>query len=177
MIELIVGTCPRNPPIRLLAMPLSSALFCFAIILAALDIMSWRKIASPVRISSQPKGCIPRPSIYNIIEDVVSVDGCGGMDFRIRLGNRYEASKVFRRMIRRVGVSWWISGMGVAVLTTVLVFTLSSRDAVFVVGWSVPFVWAGIWTVGTIVYVRNQLRLEQETWNKEEAGIQRESAA
>lgn len=170
IVELIVGTCPTNPPIRLLAMPLASALFCFTLILAAIDYMRWRKIPSPFAISSQPKGSIPRPSIYNIIEDVVSVDGCGGAEFRARLSVRYESSHAFRRMISRVGLSWWISGLFVAVLTTVLVSTLT-HDAAFVVGWSVPFFWAGIWALGTILYVRKQLRYEAETWNKEAAGV------
>ncbi len=58
--------------------------------------------------------------------------------------------------------------MAVAVLTTILVFTLP-KDAAFVVGWSVPFVWAGIWALGTTLYVRKELRREAKTWSKVEA--------
>ena len=165
MVELIVGTCPENPPIRLLALPLASAVYTFVIILSTIDVMHHFRLPTPLRISSQPKGAVPKPGIYFIIEDVISVDGYGTAAFRDSLANRYESSIVFRQMLSRLSIAWWSSGMVAAVLTTVLVFTLS-KDAAFVVGWSVPFVWAGIWASGTIIYVRKELKREVRTWNK-----------
>jgi len=164
MIELIVGTVPENPPIRLLSMPLSSCLYVFGVVLLTLDIMRYFSLPSPYRISSVPAGTVPLPSIYFIIEDVVSVDGCGEAQYRRSLLRRYDASPVFRRMLSRLSVFWWIGTLGCAVLTTILVFTLTSKDAAFVVGWTVPFVWAGVWAGLTMIYVTRMLRVERETW-------------
>lgn len=170
MIELIVGTVPVNPPIRLLSMPLASALFTFSVILMLIDLLRFFGIASPVRISSQPKGMIPKPAIYFILEDVVAVDGCGTVAFRDALSVRYDSSHVFREMIRRLSVFWWVSGLAMAVVTTILIFTLP-KEAAFVVGWSVPIVWAAVWALVTTMYVRRELKREETTWSKADAAV------
>jgi hypothetical protein len=82
MIELIVGTVQKNPPIRLLAMPVPTMAFAFGIELLIMDIARLAGMRAPVRISSLPVGAPLRPGIYAIIEDVVSVDGSGGTEFR-----------------------------------------------------------------------------------------------
>lgn len=166
MVELIIGTIPKNPPIRLLAMPLATLLLTFGTELLIIDIARIMKIRSPLRISSMPKGTELRPGIYNIIEDIVAVDGSGGTAFRERLNARYEASHIFRQMLHRLTLFWAIGAEAMAVLTTILVFTLSD-DAAYTVGWSAPFVWAGIWTLGTIWYVKKDLKLEQERWTQD----------
>ena len=45
--------------------------------------------------------------------------------------------------------------------------------AVFGIGWTVPFLWAGVWAVGTIWYVQGALRKEKEGW----AGGMKEQAS
>lgn len=162
------GTIPDHPPIRLLSMPLASLLYAFGSELLIVDIMRYFEIPAPVRISSIPKGAQLRPCIYSIIEDVVAVDGSGGTAYREALNKRYEASHIFRAMLRRLGVFWAIGAEATAVLTTILVFTLS-EDVAYVIGWTVPFVWAGFWTWGTIWYVQRCLREEQRAWAEEVA--------
>ncbi|KAK6393914.1 hypothetical protein LTR65_002291 [Meristemomyces frigidus] len=166
MVELIVGTIPKNPPIRLLAMPVASMLYAFGTELLIVDIMRFFQLPAPVRISSVPKGSQLRPGIYSIIEDVCAVDGSGGTTFRENLNKRYEASHVFRAMLRRLGAFWAVGAEGMAVLTTILVFTLSG-EAAYCVGWAAPFVWAGIWTLATYLYVKKNLRDEQKQWAEE----------
>jgi len=168
MVELIVGTIPVHPPIRLLAMPLATMCYAFGIELLIIDVMRYFEMPAPFRISSVPKGAQLRPGIYSIIEDVCAVDGSGGTEFRENLNRRYEASHVFRSMLRRLGEFWAFGANLAAVLTTILIFTLS-RDAAYVVGWSLPFVWAGIWTPVTIWYVRKKLRDEKKAWTEEVA--------
>lgn len=163
MIELIVGTIPENPPIRLLSMPLASCLYVFGIILLTIDVMRLLRFPAPFKISSQSPRTTPNAAIYFIIEDVVAVDGYGGTGFRTRLRCRYEASEGFRTMIGILSIFWWTGALAAAVITTVLVFTLSN-DAAFVVGWTVPFVWAGAWAIATMIYVRRMLRAEREGW-------------
>jgi hypothetical protein len=166
MIELIVGTIPDNPPIRLLSMPLASCLYVFGIVLLTLDIMRVFKLPSPIRISSIPAKTVPLAPIYFIVEDVVSVDGCGEVDFRQALKRRYEASPVFRHIMETLSVFWWVGTLHCAVITTILVFALDSKDAAFVCGWTVPFGWAGVWAGLTMVYLKRWLRIERETWGK-----------
>lgn len=167
MAELIVGTVFENPPIRLLAMPLATVLFTFGTELLIIDILRIRHIPSPIRISSSPAGAPFRPGIYSIIEDVIAVDGGGGTVFRERLNTRYEASHIFRQMLHRLTLFWAIGAEVMAVVTTILVFTLQ-RDAAYTVGWSVPFIWAGVWVLGTWWYVEKDLKLERQRWGEEE---------
>ena len=149
-------------------MPLATMLYTFAIQLLVIDTMRYFQVPAPIRISSIPKGAQLRPGIYSIIEDIVAVDGSGGTAFREDLNRRYEASHIFRAMLRRLGVMWAVGALAAAVLTTILIFTLDI-DVGYCIGWSLPFVWAGIWTGGTIWYVRRTLRYEKKVWAEEAA--------
>ncbi|KXJ96102.1 hypothetical protein Micbo1qcDRAFT_231214 [Microdochium bolleyi] len=169
MIELIVGSVQHDPYIRLLSTPLFTMLYVFGTLMLAIDTMRYFQIPAPVRISSQPKGAQMRPGIYSLIEDICAVDGSGGTAFRIALDRRYEASHVFRAMLRRLGVFWAVGAEACAVLCTVLVFALSSVDIAYTIGWSVPFVWAGIWALATLWYVKRELKKERLLWAAEAA--------
>lgn len=182
MIELIAGTCPTNPPIRLLAMPPSTMLFAIGFQLLLLDVLRLRGIPAPCRISSLPKGAPLRPGIYAYIEDICAVDGSGGTEFRQRLNLRYQASKAFREMLHRLTLFWAIGAIVCGSVTTAIIFTIQ-RDAAYVVccpillknernytltssqvGWILPFLWAGIWAAITIPWVQRDLEKEYNEW-------------
>ncbi|ORY70896.1 uncharacterized protein BCR38DRAFT_453594 [Pseudomassariella vexata] len=167
MIELIIGSVPDDPLIRLLSMPLTTMLFVFGTLLLIIDTFRYFRVPAPVRISSVPRGAQLRPGIYSLIEDICAVDGSGGTEFREALERRYEASHVFRAMLRRLGEFWAFGAEGCAVLCTILIFGLNSVDAAYVIGWSVPFVWAGIWTLCTFWYVNRELKKEAGLWAAE----------
>lgn len=135
MIELIAGTCPHDPPIRVLAMPAATMLFAIGFQLLFLDILRLRGIPAPCRISSLPKGAPLRPGIYAYIEDICAVDGSGGTEFRQRLNLRYQASKAFREMLHRLTLFWAIGAIVCATVTTAIIFTIQ-RDAAYVVSFS-----------------------------------------
>lgn len=147
-------------------MPVASMLYVFATELLLVDILRYFHIPAPIRISSVPKGSQLRPCVYSIIEDIVAVDGSGGTAYRENLNKRYEASHVFRAMLRRLGVFWAIGSMAIAIVLTILIFTIDG-EAAYVVGWTVPFVWAGIWTLATYLYVRMKLKEEKVAWAEE----------
>lgn len=163
MCELIIGTVFTDPPIRLLSMPVTSMLWWFVFQTLLEDVLRYFGTLSPIRISSMPKGSRFRPGIYSIIEDVVAVDGSGGTVFRKRLNDRYEASHYFRLMLHRLTLFWSFGALFTATLTTILIFTLE-RDAAYVVGWVLPFLWAGLWTPATIWYVKRSLAHEKAEW-------------
>ena len=166
MIELIVGTIPREPPIRLLAMPVPSMVFAFSVELLMVDALRLLKVPSPLRISSVPRGAPLRPGVYSFIEDVCGVDGSGGTEFRQRLNLRYMASKPFRRMLHRLTLFWAAGAAATAAGTTAMVFTLT-RNAAYVIGWTVPFAWAGVWVLVTIKWVQKSLVVEAKIWWEE----------
>lgn len=168
MVELIVGCIFTNPPIRLLAMPLSSLCFWFAFVLFVEDGLRFLHKPAPLRISSVAKGSPMRPGIYSILEDVVAVDGGGGTEFRTRLDERFQASHYFRQMLHRLSTLWAVGAAGAATVTTILVFTLE-RDAAYAVGWVLPWLWAALWTCLTFWYVKRCLRYERENWGKQVA--------
>ncbi|KAK5279673.1 hypothetical protein LTR16_007482, partial [Cryomyces antarcticus] len=105
------GTIPEEPPIRLLAMPVSSLVFAFGVELLVVDVCRLLGVRAPVRVSSLKRGEPLRPGIYSIIEDVVAVDGSGGTAFRERLNARYEASHYFRQMLHRLTLFWAIAAL------------------------------------------------------------------
>lgn len=162
------GSVQENPYIRLLSMPLATMLYCFGTQLMIIDIARYYQVPAPCRISSIPKGAQLRPGIYSVIEDVCAVDGGGGTVFREELNRRYEASHTFRAMLRRLGIFWAVGAQACATVTTILVFTLI-EDAAYSVGWSLPFIWAGLWTWLTIVWVRRSLLQEKTAWAEEVA--------
>lgn len=149
-------------------MPCASMMFAFATELLVVDMLRYFEIPAPVRISSIPKGSQLRPGIYSVIEDVVAVDGSGGTAYREALNKRYEASHVFRAMLRRLGAFWAFGAETMAVVLTVLIFTLQ-HEAAYVVGWAVPFIWAGVWVAITMWYVKKKLREEKVAWSAEVA--------
>lgn len=147
-------------------MPVTTMLFAFGTELLVVDCLRIFRIPAPIRMSSIPKGAQLRPCIYTIIEDVVAVDGGGGTAYREALNRRYEASHVFRTMLRRLGVFWALGAEITAVVCTILIFTLHD-DTSYVIGWSVPFVWAGVWAMATIWYVKKELKREKVAWAEE----------
>jgi len=59
-----------------------------------------------------------------------------------------------------------VGSEGCAVWCPVLVFTIQ-HEAAYVVGWALPFAWAGAWSAGTYFYVVRMLREEKRAWAEE----------
>ncbi|KAF1954007.1 hypothetical protein CC80DRAFT_494247 [Byssothecium circinans] len=165
MIELIAGTCPHDPPIRVLAIPAATMLFAIGCELLLVDVLRIAGVPAPCRISSLPVGAPLRPGIYAYIEDICAVDGSGGTEFRQRLNLRYQASKAFREMLHRLTLFWAIGAIVCSAVTVAIVFTIE-RDTAYVVGWTVPFLWAGVWTAITVPWVKKCLAHEYEQWTE-----------
>lgn len=184
MLELIIGTYPKEPPIRLLAMPPATMCYAFGVQMLIIDTMRLLGWKAPIRISSLPRGSPLRPGIYSIIEDVCAVDGGGGTEFRQRLNLRYQASHYFRQMLHRLTLFWASGSLVIAAATTATIFT-TSKDVAYVVrparalsclksranigqiGWTVPFAWAAVSAAITTVWVQRSLKHEKKVWHEE----------
>jgi len=66
-------------------------------------------------------------------------------------------------MIQRLSWFWGMGFLIIAIITTILIFSLE-EDVAFGVGWGVPYVWATIYVLGTIVFVKASLREERRLW-------------
>lgn len=106
--ELVGGTIPDPPWMRMLAMPVPTIFFIFALEMLVFEGMYVLKKPTPFRVSSIPKGEPMRPAVYPLLEDVIAVDGRGGTKFRERLDQRYKTSPPFRCMLHRVTMLWAI---------------------------------------------------------------------
>ena len=147
-------------------MPVTSMLYVFGTELLIVDTLRYFQVPAPWRMSSIPRHAQLRPAIYSFIEDVVAVDGSGGTAYREAFNRRYEASHIFRAMLRRLGVFWAFGAEGIAVVCTILIFTVQ-HEAAYVIGWTVPFIWAGVWTAVTFWYVGRKLKEEKIAWAEE----------
>ncbi|KAJ1330818.1 hypothetical protein MN608_04274 [Microdochium nivale] len=169
--ELVVGTSFKRPMRRLLALPLSSVQAIFGIVLLVLDMLHLCSVPAPMRISSVARGDAVPPGIYPLIEDICAVSGGGKATFREALARRYKASHVFRVLLRRLGAFWSYGALGCAGGTMYLVTEVVDIDIAYALGWTVPFVWACVWTLVTIPYVKYMLAKELRLWRREEAAL------
>jgi len=111
-------------------------------------------------------------ALYALIEDVVAVDGGGGQMYRYALRTRYLSSPYFRRMLFEMNCFWSGGSIIFAAAITAIIFTVSEPVA-FTLGWTLPFAWAGVWTLITIPWVQSDLRREKQAWaeNRGQGGI------
>lgn len=158
------GTAWKEPDRRLLALPLSSVAAVFGAVLLVTDILHFFSVRAPLRISSVAAGAPVPPGIYPIIEDICAVSGNGTTDFRVALDRRYRASPTFRTMLRQMSVFWALGALASAGGTAYLVLDFDDVDVAFALGWTVPFVWAGVWFLITILWVQRLLKKEQRLW-------------
>jgi len=179
---LIIGAAPHIVWLRVLSMPGPALLLVLGICLGLLTIFSLAGWRAPFRISSTPKGEKVNPGVYYIVEDIVAVNANGGLPFREGLAARYEASPVFRKMIRDQSLFWSIGAFAMGIALTVIICVHSIDDEVvygvgkccayfeitsanIVKGWATPFVWAAVWAIITVPWVRYELHRETLTWD------------
>ncbi|KAG2415685.1 hypothetical protein HFD88_006876 [Aspergillus terreus] len=161
--ELVVGTIPNPPVMRMLAMPIPSLFFIFALEMFVLEAMYVLGRPVPFRVSSIPKGDPMRPALYPFLEDIIAVDGRGGAGFRSRLDQRYRTSPPFRGMLHRLTMLWAVPQFLVAG-GTLAGIVLADRELAYTLGWSVPAMWAAIWVVVMAICIRVELRREKHYW-------------
>lgn len=160
---LIGGSIPKQPLVRVLAMPMAVGNIIMGFMFIISGIAVHRKMKLPFRMSSHIKGSICPPITYTIIEDVIAVDAGAGKVYREALLQRYNASPRFRTMLIQLVWFWGVPSVVVGTVLLALIFTVK-KEVAYGLGWAVPNMWAGIWTISTILWVRRSLRIEKETW-------------
>lgn len=118
---LIVGAAPHIVFLRVLSMPGPAILYTIAgpvFIMNVYHHFGWK---APFRISSTPKGSPVLPGVFYIVEDIVAVNAMGGRPFREGMAARYNASPIFRKMMRDQSWFWSIGGLVMAGACTAVV--------------------------------------------------------
>ena len=153
--------------IRLISLPAAVLMYLVATLTLLSLILNALKFKLPFRFGSLEAGNVLRPAVYYIVDDVVAVDGGGGIEYRKAFIARYDSSAIFQRIIWDVSVVWMLYFYVFAILFTVLVFTLP-KAAVYAVGWAGPFPLAGLMAIWTTFYVKFQLQRERQQLPEDE---------
>jgi hypothetical protein len=125
--QIVAAVVPEPPVVPLFAMATSTMLFVMAIQLISSFFLYHARVRVPFRLSSLAAGHTAHPAIFTIIEDIVAVDGGGGVAYREALIARYDASPLFRRMLNRLDGFWGIGALGTATFITVLLWTVPEQ--------------------------------------------------
>jgi len=124
------------------------------------------RIRVPFRVSSLPPREPLPPLTYTYVEDIIAIDGHGGLAFRDAWRKRYEASIVMRKLLRDVALLWGFGGVLVAGALIAIAWT-TSENVGYGLGYGVPWIWAGISAAWTVWWARKMLRREKEEWESE----------
>lgn len=161
--ELVISTAPSDPILKLCAMPSPTICFYLGILFLASAILTQLKWKLPFSMSSTPKGDPWRPAIYAFIEDCGSIEMRGEKVYREKLNARYEASPMFRKMIMQLSWFWGMGLVGIASVSTALIFVIED-DVAFGLGWGVPYVFMIVWGILTYWFVKRSLKREKAVW-------------
>lgn len=161
-VPLIIGSSlnPASPRTVAMALPCLMLTFCIPMLLTGLFD---RRLRLPLRVSSLPANSPLPPLTYTIVEDIIAVDGGGGLVFRHAWAHRYQTSVVIRRLLRHTAVWWGATGIVIAAILLAAVWTAPENTA-YGLGYGMPWLWAMVASAATIVYVHYKLIEEKDNW-------------
>lgn len=145
-----------------MALPLSLLILQVSLQILVAWVMRLAGLRYPFRFSSLRKGDAVRPAIYTIIEDIVAVDGKLGTAYRASLSQAYEGRQAVRAILCRLDLLWGVSGVCIGGMNVALIFALKNVDIAWVIGWSVPWAWAVVCTILSIIETRVMCKLENK---------------
>lgn len=166
-IELIVGTIPHKPIVRLVAMPSPTICFYFGFLLCGTAVLTQMRKTLPFDMSSTPKGSLWRPALLAFVEDGGGIEGQGGVQYRAAVMRRYAVSPRFRRMILLLSWIWGLGLIFIAIVSTILIMLLEENIG-FGVGWGLPWAFSAVYSIMTVAVVKSQLNKEKEEWAAKE---------
>lgn len=165
--ELIAGTAPSNPIVRLCAMPSPTICFYLGFLFIGSAMLTQMRKKLPFNMSSTDKGNPWRPALLAFVEDVGAIEGHGGVEYRKQVMKRYEVSPRFRRMILLLSWGWGIGFIILAIVSTVLIMELS-EDIGFGVGWGLPWAGSAVFSTFTVFFIKSALKSEKAEWGPKE---------
>jgi len=167
-IELVAGTAPNKPIVRLCAMPSPTICFYFGFLFCISAALTQMRKRLPFNMSSTDKGSLWKPALVAFIEDAGAVEGRGEVGYRTNVMKRYEVSPMFRRMMLILTWIWGIGFLLSASVSTILIMVLS-EDIGFGVGWGLPWFCSFLLAIFTIFFIRVSLKKERADWSNKES--------
>ena len=162
-INLIIGMAPEDPLLRICILPSTIICYYLGILFLVTSTLTHFRVSLPFAMSSTPRGTPFRPALLAIIEDSASIEARGELAARLAVMKRYESSPLFRKIIERLSWFWGIGCIVIAIITTILIFSLEEKVA-FGVGWGLPYILATILVLVSIVFVKASLKEERRVW-------------
>jgi len=132
--QIVAAVVPDPPVVPLFAMVTSTMLFVTGIQLILAFCLYHARVKVPFRLSSLGPGHTAHPGVFTIIEDIIAVDGGGGVEYREALIARYDASPLFRRMLNRLDAFWGVGALTTASIITVLLWTIPEQIGYWIGG-------------------------------------------
>lgn len=170
----VAGNVLKNIRIYALGLPILLAEVCFQLFVIA--IARVRRAKTPFTMSSVAKDQLVRSGVYVLAEDIIAVDAGQGQTYRRQLSARYGASRVVRSLCWEMDLIWGSTGSFVGVGTIVALFVVPNENTAFVLGkympsakycadtgslgWTIPWAYAAIMALFTLVYCQRRLRGE-----------------
>ncbi|TFY54708.1 hypothetical protein EVJ58_g8701 [Rhodofomes roseus] len=161
-IPLIIGSSVTPGSPRITAMALPCVMLVLTLPLLITGLFPYR-VRVPWRVSSFPPRQPLPPLGYCYVEDIVAVDGGGCTHFRQAWRTRYEESQVIRHLIHQLSVWWGASGLIVAAGLLAACWA-ASVDTGYGLGYGIPWLWALLMAMVTVVRVHNELLRERREW-------------
>ncbi|KIP01220.1 hypothetical protein PHLGIDRAFT_80858, partial [Phlebiopsis gigantea 11061_1 CR5-6] len=127
-VPLIIGSSLNPASPRTVAMALPCLQIAFGIPLLLTGLFD-RRLRLPLRVSSLPPNSPLPPLTYTLVEDVIAVDGGGGLAFRHAWAHRYQSSVVMRRLLRNTAIGWGASALVVAAALLAAAWTAPENTA------------------------------------------------
>lgn len=118
-----------------------------------------------VWLSSDPPKTPMKPAAFYCIEDVAAVDFMHGREYRKAIHERYQASPLFRQLMRHITLYWTICSVLYCAVTA-LVSWLTPLHFAF--GWILGqmFLWGAACSFGCRILVIKGLRKEKKWWRQ-----------
>ncbi|KAL3488018.1 hypothetical protein BJX62DRAFT_253614 [Aspergillus germanicus] len=165
-IIIVVGLLQEPPSVRMTSLPPSILLVQVGFTLVVVGVLAKLGVRQPFPVASTPAGQVFRPGILVIIEDIVAVDGGRGRLYRAALMERYAASPRFQRLIEDLNWFWGLGGLVMGVILIAVLATVHAPTFAYGLGWTIPWIWAGVWAVITTYWVKSALMEEKLTWSE-----------
>ncbi|KAF2095839.1 hypothetical protein NA57DRAFT_78616 [Rhizodiscina lignyota] len=166
ILTVLISVAIAKEQVRVASLSLSILMFAVGLQMVIVVVLRSFRVQSPFQVSSAPPGETVKSAALAIVEDVVAVDAKQGAEMRALLLARYDASPPIQNLFWKLDLLWGVSALGVAAGIVAIIFAVHNYSVGFAVGYSVPWIWAGLMTIVTIQMVKAAKREEERYFSQ-----------
>ncbi|KAL2823382.1 hypothetical protein BDW59DRAFT_148807 [Aspergillus cavernicola] len=159
----VLALASRRPfGLRLFSLILPLTVIQCSIQLLLLESFFLLGFRTPFSFSSVKAGSEFPAGVVLLAEDICAVDGNLGRPFRSALHKRIAASPTLETSLRQLDWIWGLSGVTVGATLIGIIFGVENDEIGVVIAFTIPWIWAFIFTILTIHLVRCSLEKEKQ---------------